>query len=200
MRHVILDVETKKTFDEVGGYKPEKLGVSFVGVIERESLPREIGEGVVEKRHEFFEEGIPRLFKLLEQVDLIIGFNLDGFDMPTLKPYYGGDISKFPTLDLMLRFKESQGHRISLDAVAGETLGTRKIGDGLDAIKYFANGEFEKLAKYCMKDVEITRDVYDYGRLYGKVKFKNKWNDVVEAKVDFDYQAPSSQGMQMSLV
>lgn len=200
MRHVILDVETKKAFDEVGGYYPEKLGVSFVGVIDRDRLPSELGEEVKETRYEFFEEGMPRLFKLLEQVDLIVGFNIDGFDMLALKPYYSGRIQQLPTLDLMGRFKEERGHRISLDAIAGETLGMKKSGDGLDAIRYFASGELEKLASYCMKDVEITRDVYDYGRIYGKVKFKNKWNEIVETRVNFDYEIPGEQSLQMSLV
>ena len=38
MLEVVLDVETKKIFDEVGGYFPAQLGVSFVGVNLREGL------------------------------------------------------------------------------------------------------------------------------------------------------------------
>lgn len=200
MKHLILDVETKKTFDEVGGYYPEKLGISFVGVIERLTLPTAWGEAVQEVRYEVFEEELPRLWRVMETADVIVGFNLDGFDMPTFKPYYHGDLDKLPTLDLMLRFKEKAGHRISLDAIAGETLGTKKIGDGLDAIKYYRNGELDKLAKYCMKDVEITRDIYDFGRINKKIKYKNKWNDIVEMEVDFDYTPRVDEGFQMSLV
>ena len=33
MQQVILDVETQKSFDEVGGYFPDRLGISFVGVL-----------------------------------------------------------------------------------------------------------------------------------------------------------------------
>ena len=106
MKHAILDVETIKSFDEVGGYHPEKLGVSFVGVIEREGLPNTWGEKVLETRHEIFEDEMDKLWKVLENVDLLVGFNIDGFDMAALKPYYSGDIAQFPTLDLMIRFKE----------------------------------------------------------------------------------------------
>jgi DEAD/DEAH box helicase domain-containing protein len=200
MRHAILDVETIKSFDEVGGYFPEKLGVSFVGVIERMGLPGKVGEKVEEIRHELFEKDLEKLWKILENVDVAIGFNIDGFDVPALRPYCTGDVLKFATLDLMVRFKESQGHRISLDAIAGETLGTKKIGHGLDAIKYYADGELDKLAEYCMMDVEITRDIYDVGRIEKKVKFKNKWNDVVTAEVDFEFKVAEDAGMQMSLV
>ena len=200
MRHVILDVETIRTFDEVGGFKPAELGISFVGVIERDRIPESPSDKVKEIRHEYFEDDLDMLFYLLERVEFAVGFNIDGFDMPTMIPYYGGDITKIPTVDLMLKFKEVQGHRISLDAVAGETLGTQKIGDGLDAIKYYKNGELDKLAKYCMKDVEITRDIYDYGLHNKRVKFKNKWNEIVETEIDFTYTPGAGAGMQMSLI
>jgi DEAD/DEAH box helicase domain-containing protein len=200
MRHIILDVETKKSFDEVGGYHPEKLEVSFCGVIERDTFPTKWGEKVKEQRYELFEKELPHLFKVMEQVDFVVGFNLDGFDMVALAPYYSGNIAKFPTVDLMLRFKEQAGHRISLDAIAQETLGTKKTGDGLDAIKYFRNGDLDKLAMYCMKDVEITRDIFDFGRLNGKVKYKNKWNEITEGVVDFTYAPNQGSGLQMSLL
>lgn len=200
MKHVILDVETQKTFDEVGGYFPEKLGVSFVGVIQRNILPTQFGQQVEEKRYELFEQDLHKLWHVLETSDLIIGFNLDGFDMQTFKPYYHGDITSLPTLDLMLRFKDSAGHRISLDAIATETLGTQKSGDGLDAIRYFAEGKLDELAAYCMKDVEITRDIYDYGRIYQKVKYKNKWNEVADMEVDFGFEVEADSSLQMSLI
>ena len=198
MLQAFLDVETIKTFDQVGGYNPEKLGVSFCGLIIREGFP-EAGGGE-EVRHELFEADLSQLFPLLEHTDVIIGYNLNNFDMPALKPYYSGDISQFPTLDLMTKIKASAGHRVSLDAVAQETLGVKKIGHGLDAIRYYQNGELDKLAKYCMKDVEITRDLYDYGRQNHKVKFLNKWNNQIEVEVDFEFKPPDNSGTQMSLV
>lgn len=200
MRQVILDVETQKTFDDVGGYFPEKLGISFVGAIVRDKLPTAWGETVSEERLELFEKDLPKLWRVLETADVIVGFNLDGFDMQTFKPYYHNDISRLPTLDLMLRFKESAGHRISLDAIATQTLGTQKSGDGLDAIRYFREGRLEELASYCMKDVEITRDIYDYGRIYKQVKYLNRWNELVESVVNFDFEVAQDSGMQMSLI
>lgn len=200
MKHLILDVETQKTFDDVGGYYPEKLMISFVGVIERHVLPTRYGEKVTEYRHELFEKDLHKLWRMIETTDLIIGFNLDGFDMQTFKPYYHGDVTALPTLDLMIRFKEKAGHRISLDSIATETLGTQKSGDGLDAIRYYRDGELDKLASYCMKDVEITRDIYDFGRINGTVRYKNKWNEVSDMEVDFGYQPEEESGFQMSLV
>ncbi len=193
MKQVILDVETIRTFDQVGGYHPEKLGISFVGVIERDGFE---GKG---REYRYFEKDLPKLWPLLESVDVVVGFNTDGFDFPALQPYYAGKVGDLPSLDLLARIKESVGHRISLNAVAVQTLGAEKLGNGLDAIRYYADGELDKLAEYCMKDVEITRDVYDFGREKGFLKFLNKWNDLVEAKVDFSFEVEESGGTQMTL-
>lgn len=194
MKHIFLDVETKRTFDEIGGYFPEKLGVSFVGVIERDGLS---GQG---QTHSFFEPDLADLFSLLETADVAIGFNIDGFDMLTLIDYYPGDLTQIPTLDLMGRIKNSTGHRISLDAVAQETLGVGKTGDGLDAIQYYQNGQLDKLAKYCLQDVAITRNLYDYGLQKGHVKFRNKWNRLITCEVDFSFAPDRGNGVQMSLI
>lgn len=194
MLQLILDVETKKTFDQVGGYFPDRLGISFVGVCVREAMS---GVGQMEG---FFEDDLPRLFSLIEKADVVIGFNVDGFDMQTFVPYYQADISKIPTLDLMTKIKDSVGHRIGLDAVAQETLGVGKSGDGLDAIKYFNTGQLDKLRDYCLQDVAVTRDVYDYGLIKGHVKFRNKWNRLIECPVDFSFSPEKNVGVQMSLI
>ncbi|HPS40458.1 MAG TPA: ribonuclease H-like domain-containing protein [Candidatus Woesebacteria bacterium] len=194
MLEVILDVETKQIFDDVGGYFPEKLGISFVGVCVRENR---FQKGIMQS---FFEKDLSRLFPLLERADVVVGFNIDGFDMPTFIPYYNADISRIPTLDVMDRIKKSVGHRISLDAVAKETLGAGKNGDGLDAIRYYKSGDFAALEKYCLRDVEVTRDIYDYGLKNGKIKFRNKWNRLIEAPVDFSFTCSKASGTQMSLI
>lgn len=198
MKQVIFDVETKLTFDAVGGYYPEKLGISFIGAIERNGFPGE--EGLVETEHRFFEQDLEKFWPVLESADVVIGFNSDGFDLPTLIPYYHGNIRKLPSLDLLSRIKSSINRRISLDSLAKQTLGTKKSGSGLDAIKYFQEKQWDKLAHYCMKDVAITRDLYDYGRVNGKILYLNHWNNLVDAPVDFSFAPKPKTGVQMSLL
>lgn len=194
MLQLILDVETKQTFDEVGGFFPDRLGISFVGVCARQGTT---GQG---EMLSFFEDDLPKLFPLMEKADVIIGFNVDNFDMQTFVSYYTGDITAIPTLDLLTRIKKSAGHRIGLDAVAKETLGIGKTGDGLDAIKYYKNQDWQSLKDYCLQDVAVTRDVYDYGMSKGKVMFRNKWNRLVECPVDFSFTPKKDRGVQMSLL
>lgn len=194
MLQVVLDVETQKTFDEVGGYFPDRLGISFVGVCIRDGFT---GPGEMKG---YFEKDLPELFPLLERADVVIGFNIDGFDMQTMVPYYSADVTRIPTLDLMMRIKDSAGHRIALDSVAQETLGSGKSGDGLDAIKYYKNQDWERLSSYCLRDVEVTRDLYDFGLKKGAVKFRNKWNRLIECPVDFSFIPNKDAGVQMSLL
>jgi DEAD/DEAH box helicase domain-containing protein len=193
MRQVFFDIETKRTFSQVEGNFPDKLGVSFVGVCVRDSMH---GEG---EMLGFFEHELDKLFEIFESADMLIGFNSDHFDLPALVPYYT-DVLKFPSLDLLARFKAATGHRVKLDIIAKETLGKGKTGDGLDAIKYYETGQLDKLKEYCLMDVAITREVYDHGMKYGKLKYKNKWNRLIETQVDFSFKIQKNEGMQMSLI
>lgn len=194
MKQIILDLETQKAFDQVGGYFPDRLGVSYVGICVRDGFNSK-GE-----MFGFFEQDLPKLWPILESADVIVGFNNRDFDMPALKPYYPGNIEKLPVLDLLVRLKDSAGYRVSLDAIATQTLGVQKSGSGLDALEYYEKKQFDKLSFYCLKDVEITRDIYDYGRTKGSVKFLNKWNRLIESSVDFSYSPKKDVGVQMTLL
>lgn len=192
MKLVVFDVETKKAFDEVGGYYPGKLGVSVSGVWYGEDG----GEGVLRG---FREEEFPKMFKIFETADRIVGFNSIDFDMPALSPYYMGDLLKLPNLDMLREVEKGVGYRVKLDALAKETLGVQKGGSGLDAITHFREGDWSKLTKYCLQDVMITRDLYRYGQKEGKLKFKNKWNELVSVPVDFSDQDKKDNGVQVTL-
>ncbi len=193
MKLVVFDVETKKAFDEVGGYYPEKLGVSISGVYYRDD------EAHIEWLKGFREESFPEMFKLFETADRVVGFNTISFDLPALSPYYVGDLQKLPNLDIMVELEKHIGHRVALDAVAKETLGEQKIGHGLDAIRYYHDGDWESLEKYCLQDVVVTRKLYDVGALGKPLKFKNKWNRLIEVPVDFSYHPTDRATVQTTL-
>lgn len=192
MKLVVFDVETKKAFDEVGGYFPQKLGVSVSGVWYGE----EGGKGTLRG---FREEEFGEMFKIFESADRIVGFNSIDFDMAALSPYYLGDLLKLPNFDILQEVEKKVGHRVKLDAIAKETLGLQKGGNGLDAITYFHNGDWEKLTKYCLQDVEITRDLYLHVLKHGELKFKNKWNELVTVGLDFSFNESKDNAVQVTL-
>jgi DEAD/DEAH box helicase domain-containing protein len=193
MKLIVFDVETKKAFDEVGGFFPAKLGVSISCVYYRDD---QAGE---EWYKAYREENFPEMFKLFETADRIVGFNSINFDMATLAPYYVGDLLKFPNLDIMVELEKKLGHRVSLDAVAKETLGIQKNGHGLDAIRYYHDGDWASLEKYCMQDVKVTKEIYDHAVKNKQLRFKNKWNEVVTVEVDFAFNEANFVQVQTTL-
>lgn len=193
MKLVVFDVETKKAFDEVGGYKPEKLGVSISGVFYCDDAR---GESWFKG---YREEQFTEMFKVFEQADRIVGFNIIDFDYPALSPYYAGTFEQFNSLDVMAEVEKVVGYRVGLDAIAKETLGIQKSGKGLDALEYYRDRDWEKLEKYCLRDVEVTRDLYTYGLNNKELRFKNKWNRLITVPVDFAMKETAKSSVQTTL-
>lgn len=55
------------------------------------------------------------------------------------------------------------GRRVRLDGLAKTTLGMRKAGDGLQAIRWWREGQIDRLVRYCRRDVEITWRLFAFG-------------------------------------
>ncbi len=90
-------------------------------------------------------------------------------------------------LDLMEDIANRIGHRVSLDSVAQATLNVGKTGHGLDAIDYFREGKWDLLKSYCLNDVKITKEVYEYGLKNGHVYYMTRdGNDRKSVKVEWD--------------
>lgn len=160
-KEVVLDIETRNTFQDVGAYNPSLLEVSLVGVYFYET----------DSFESFLKEDLPKLWPRLERADRIIGYNLIGFDYPCLQTNYTGNIMKLPTVDLLVEIEKQLGFRIKLDDVAQATLGVGKSGHGLMAVEYWRKGEIDKLREYCLQDVRVTRDVYEHALNQGEVSY-----------------------------
>jgi DEAD/DEAH box helicase domain-containing protein len=117
---------------------------------------------------------LPKLWPRLERADRIIGYNLFGFDYPCMQTYYTGDLKRLPTIDLLLEIEKRLGFRIKLDDVATATLGMGKSGHGLQAVEFWKKGELDKLRDYCLQDVRVTRDVYEYALANQYVMFYDR--------------------------
>jgi len=188
INEVIFDVETKTFFDEIGSRDPAALGVSIVSVYSRK-LDDKLAE-ISGKMESFWEDDIEQMWPTFQKADRIVGFNSLGFDVPALKPYASFALEELPHFDIMAMVKDVFGKRISLNAIAQDTLGTKKSDHGANAIKYYRAGDKNSLAKlkrYCEDDVIITRDIYDFGLKQGLLKFKDRWNTLREVEIDFSH-------------
>ncbi len=161
MREITFDIETKNTFRDVGSREAVDLDLSLIA----------IHDSKTDEYLSFLEDDLSDLWSILESADSLIGYNSDHFDIPLLNKYYPGDLTKLKSVDIMKEIQDSLGRRLKLDDVAKATLGEEKSGHGLQAITWWKNGEIEKIRKYCIQDVKVTRSVYDYALENGHIKY-----------------------------
>lgn len=164
MREIVLDIETQNTFQEIGSANHALLKVSLVGVYDS-------ADG---SYRAYRENELARMWSVLEHADLVIGYNIKGFDFPVLNGYYAGDLMTLPTLDIMEEIQKHLGFRVKLDDVAAGTLGTGKSGSGLKAIEYFRNNQWDLLERYCLDDVRLTKELYDVGLARRELRVRDR--------------------------
>lgn len=164
LKKIVLDLETQKSFQEVGGRgKNHLLKVSVVVIYDYSTG----------KYSSFEEHEIPKLAPILQTSDQIIGYNIKDFDFEVIQPYLNFNIHEVPHLDLLTEIEKVLQHRIKLELVAQGTLGTGKSGNGLEALLFYKNGRMDLLKKYCADDVKITKQIYDYALKNGKLLYKD---------------------------
>ena len=161
---VFFDVETQESFQEVGGHYPERLHVSVVVTYNTAD----------QAFHRYAEADMPALVEELQTADLVVGFNLYGFDYPVVMRYTDVDLTQLPTVDMLDVLHKQLGFRVGLDAIASATLGTGKSADGLQAVRWWKEGRIEEIFTYCEKDVEVTRQVYEFGKQHRYVQFYDR--------------------------
>ncbi|MEK7184757.1 MAG: ribonuclease H-like domain-containing protein [Patescibacteria group bacterium] len=163
MRKITFDIETRNIFQDVNSNDPVDLDISVVCIHDSEN----------DRYTSYLQEDFPKLWPILEGADMLITFNGDHFDIPLLNKYYSGDLTKIKSLDLLREVRNVLGRRIKLDTIAEATLGVKKSGHGLEAVEWWKTGEIDKIIKYCIEDVRITKQLYDYAIANGKLKYKD---------------------------
>lgn len=187
MRKIVFDIETRNVFSDVGKNDPALLDLALVAVHDSET----------DEYTTYLQEDLNKLWPIIERTDILVGFNSDHFDIPLLNKYYPGDLTKIKSLDILKEIQKTYGRRMKLDQLAEGTLNTKKSGNGLDSIIWWKKGEIEKIRKYCIDDVRITKEIYDFARENNKLIFKeggklneikldtSEWEDPVENKLTF---------------
>ncbi len=163
MRAITFDIETANWITDTGSNDPADLTIAIVCIHDSET-------GAYTS---YLESELPRLWPILERADLLVGYNSDHFDIPLLNKYYPGDLGKIKSLDIMFEVQKGIGRRRKLDTLAEGTLGDKKLdGKGGQSLVWWRAGEVEKVREYCIKDVKLTRDLFDYAMKNGVLKYK----------------------------
>lgn len=189
MRVLTFDIETANWMNETGSGDPADLTIAVVGVHDSETGGLTC----------YLENELPRLWPILERTDVLVGYNSDHFDVPLLNKYYPGDLTKIKSLDLMKEVYTVLGRRLKLDTLAQATLGEKKSADGIQSLQWWRAGEIEKVKSYCLKDVEITRKLFDHALQHGVLKY-TELGRPRELKIDTkQWLLPTSSAMTFTL-
>ena len=111
------------------------------------------------------------LFSYLLSHDIVVGYNVLGFDFPLLggellgeydlkAPKYVELMLKGKIVDLCVDFREALGTRVSLVKVAEPTLGEQKTMDGGFAPQEFRRGHCLEVIRYCRQDLNMTKGLF----------------------------------------
>jgi len=161
---VYYDIETQLSASEVGGWNNIRAMRVSVAVTWNQQ------DGF---RH-WNESAVPALIEYLGKHDRIVSFNGDRFDSEVLSAY--GDVRplRAKSLDVMVQIAGIIGHRITLDSVAQATLGVGKSADGLQALRWWKEGNLEDLTRYCEQDVKVLVDIVAHAREHGSILYLDR--------------------------
>jgi DEAD/DEAH box helicase domain-containing protein len=173
---VFFDLETQRSFDDVGGrHHIQRMGLSVAVTYSTASA----------EYHYYTEEKVNDLIEELKAADLVVGFNVLSFDYEVLRGYTDYPLKRLPTVDMLADIYRTLGFRLSLDTLASATLGLNKSADGLQAIRWWQQGNMEKLTEYCQNDVDVTRQLYEFGRQHKYVQYRDKQWRMKKVPVDW---------------
>jgi DEAD/DEAH box helicase domain-containing protein len=164
---IAFDLETQYTADEVGGWSNIRdmrlaIGVTYAAADDTYRT--------------YTERQAEHLIADLHGADLVVGYNVLRFDYQVLRAYTDDPLSDLPTVDMLQDLYHALGWRLKLDNVASATLGESKSADGLQAVRWFRQGQLDKVTDYCRRDVEVTWKIYQFGQQNGYVRYRDrKW-------------------------
>ena len=176
-----FDLETQKSAEELGGWDLDKIAKMRMSV------------GVVwdSQDQDYFvyeEKDAKNLIEKLRTADLVVGFNVIGFDYTVLQPYSDFDLEEIKTFDMLVDIHKLLRFRLSLKHLAQQTLGKDKADgaeSGLYALELYRKGEISKLIKYCKQDVQITRDLYLFGAEHGHINYQSRSGNPLQLEVNW---------------
>jgi DEAD/DEAH box helicase domain-containing protein len=162
MDTLVFDIETSNFFTDpgVGWNNFDALKISAVGVYSYDQ----------DKYFCFEEHEMDKAAELFKTAKTIVGFSINRYDVPVLNAYFQRlglgvtNLFEMERLDILDEIERITGHRISLERLAQANLGTGKTGHGPHAANLFREGKIEELKAYCLKDVELTKALYDLYR------------------------------------
>ena len=186
-RIVVFDLETQCSAAEVGGWDKAHLMRMSLGIV---------WDSHAQDFRTYFEADVDALMAHLQSADLVVGFNIIGFDYSVLRGYTNFNFQEINTLDMLREIYAHLRYRVSLDALSRATLAVPKSADGLQALQWFKAGRLDLIEAYCRKDVELTRDLFQYGLDHGHLLFDRKGQGRLRIPLDWQLETLVQRGKE----
>ena len=165
-RVIYFDVETQRSAQEVvGGWKyPERFGLALAVAYDTQDRSYK----------NYTEATVANLIELLHTADLIVGFNHLRFDYKVLSAYTAADLQSLPNFDMHAQLWTDERLRVGLDKLGQYTLGRGKTADGLASIRWWQQGQIDKIEEYCKQDVALTKDLFLHACNKGYLRYNHR--------------------------
>ena len=176
-----FDIETGNTAADIGGWQNTHMWkVTCVTTTDGENNTVYIDkavevEGAVVKELKQLKYDLDDHF---QKGGKLLGHNIVAFDLPALRDSMDIYIvrkyledKETRCIDTSRMMTKAAGKRIQLDNLAKCNLDSKKSGDGLAAVRWWSEGKYEEVAKYCLKDSQLTLDVWKMGVETGNLSF-----------------------------
>ena len=167
MDTLVFDIETQNFFTDpdVGWDNYAALKISVVCVYSFKQ----------DKYFSFEENEMEACAELFASASTIIGFSMNRYDVPVLNHYfqrlgklpsgkYAPKVWEMERIDLLDEIELVIRDRVSLSRLAEANLGEKKDLHGSAAIAMYREGKMAELKEYCLKDVRLTKELYDLSR------------------------------------
>ena len=180
-KHSLFEPTVVCTWDGSDGHVFSKEEIEVDGAQVHPLHPRELGD---------------HLQKHIDAGGVILGHNIRKFDLPVLNAaldcWTAGDLmskseSIIDTKLLVSKAEVAHGQiATALDVLARTTLDIGKSMKSADAPEAWRDGRYIEVAEYCLKDCQLTFDLYQYGRENGIVKSRSlEDGSIIELEVDW---------------
>ena len=179
-KHSLFEPTVVATWDGDNGHVFSKQDIEMTTAEVHELHPRTLGD---------------HLQKHIDNGGIILGHNIKKFDLPVLNAaldcWTAGDLmtKAESVIDTKLLVSKAGGKSIatSLEMLARNTLDIGKSMTSHDAPEAWRAGRYLEVAEYCLKDSQLTYDLYQYGRENGIVKSRSlEDGSIVEIEVNWE--------------
>ncbi len=172
----VFDCEIKTPIEKCsrGWQSHDEMGVSVLVIFDYSTM-----------RYRVFDDtNHNQAMQILDGYDLVVGFNTVGFDWKLLNATYPPASGTFKRIsqdyDILREiwislgldpdhFDSSTHGGYKLDDVAHETIGLSKSGNGAHAAILYQAGKWSELVDYCIQDVKVEKELFEFCAKYGYV-------------------------------